>query len=534
MEIVVTEFLSALKVRVSKAYVQHLVRAHPDFPSLLSVSDVLTRIGIRNVAHRIEKSEILSIPFPYLLPLDKGKGDLLLIKDAKDLDRNKERLEQWGGIVLQAKGNINVLDRLGSKLYKDEEKIKISAVLLFLIVTSLIGFGASRVFSWPLFSLIITSIAGLIVGYLIAAKQLGKNFKVIDRFCNSGKQTNCDKVLGSDVKFLGIHFSDAVLIYFLFQFLSTLCLIYFPSLNLTFWQGLEILGLGAIPFVAFSLYYQKFVAKTWCKLCLIVSVIIIGQFSIFLLKWSSGNFLSVLENGLNLELIFFFLVLAIVVCTTILVKLLIKRASQLDTSTRISNNLKHSPEVFRHFLFKQRKVDVEPIDGEIVIGNPKAPVHILMISNLYCQPCKDRHQSVHELFSMYPELFCLTLRFVRSGNDLVSRTHTVRYLLSLWLEKVKGMDNESELALTLLHDWFRIWDLAKFKRNYVITGVSEKEAVNLEDSIYAWIDRNEIYLTPTFFINGYKLPTEYTIDDFKVLMLALAHQQSHAKLALQY
>lgn len=85
MEQTVANFLSTLRIPISKKYVQKLISSHPDFPSLVSISDTLQRLGIDNVARRVDQKSLEQLPFPYLLPLDKGRGDILLIKDEYDL-----------------------------------------------------------------------------------------------------------------------------------------------------------------------------------------------------------------------------------------------------------------------------------------------------------------------------------------------------------------------------------------------------------------------------------------------------------------
>ena len=56
MEKIVSEFLHFLKIPVSKKYVEKIIRAHPDFPSLLSISDVFQRLGVDHRVARIEKN----------------------------------------------------------------------------------------------------------------------------------------------------------------------------------------------------------------------------------------------------------------------------------------------------------------------------------------------------------------------------------------------------------------------------------------------------------------------------------------------
>ena len=53
---------------------------------------------------------------------------------------------------------------------------------------------------------------------------------------------------------------------------------------------LAYMNIVAIPYTAYSLYYQKRVVKQWCPLCLAVLAVIWGLFAISLLNGSLSRF----------------------------------------------------------------------------------------------------------------------------------------------------------------------------------------------------------------------------------------------------
>ena len=80
VEKALADFLVSLGVPVSEKYVRKIIASHPDFPSLLSIADILQRLGIDHAVGRIEKETLAELPYPYLLPIDKGRSDILFIK----------------------------------------------------------------------------------------------------------------------------------------------------------------------------------------------------------------------------------------------------------------------------------------------------------------------------------------------------------------------------------------------------------------------------------------------------------------------
>jgi hypothetical protein len=137
-----------------------------------------------------------------------------------------------------------------------------------------------------------------------------------------------------------------------------------------------------------------------------------------------------------------------------------------------------------------------------------------MVTNLYCNPCKNAHGVISELIQTYPDQVSVALRFIQSGKDEVAINVTVPYLLGYWLQHIKGTRDESKQTEKLIHDWFEVWDLEKFKGSHALNNADVGEAKTIATWHYAFANREMIQSTPTFFLNGQKLPKEYSLDDF--------------------
>ena len=60
-----------------KVYDELLI--HPDYPSLLSISDILTALNIENAAFRIDADELINVPCPFIAHTTLNDGDFILI-----------------------------------------------------------------------------------------------------------------------------------------------------------------------------------------------------------------------------------------------------------------------------------------------------------------------------------------------------------------------------------------------------------------------------------------------------------------------
>ena len=525
VEKALADFLVSLGVPVSEKYVRKIIASHPDFPSLLSIADTLQRLGIDHAVGRIEKETLAELPYPYLLPIDKGRGDILLIKSKQDLVKHKNDLEQWSGIVLQAEPPKKTIDYTNHELFLKERRSRQYAIALLALLAILLLFPFFTSFSGLEFTLLITSLAGAVVGYFIFAKEVGVTYTLVDAFCNPGKAAinSCDTLLKADISLLGIKFSDAVLTYFIFQALALGFVQALPQATIGFTTVLAWLSVVTLPIMLFSLYYQYFVAKAWCRLCLMVVGILAIQLFVFAMGYFNSS--AYLPGNVSFAPAIVLAVLfAVIGLAVLLVKSMIEHGNQLSAVGVNGNRVKHNASVFTYLLEQQKKIDMQPFEAEMILGNPDAPVKIMMVSNLYCNPCKLKHAVVDQLVAMYPDKVSVAFRFVKSGRDVES----VGHLLGYWHQAIHGKEGESQKTSDLMHDWFEIWDLQKFMKKYPVIP-NDAEVEKLETQHYAWIEETEVNQTPTFFINGYEMPKEYLIDDLLAMVPSFADSFNKTK-----
>ncbi|MEP1151320.1 MAG: vitamin K epoxide reductase family protein [Balneola sp.] len=516
MEQAVVSYLKHLDIPISEEYCNKIILSHPDFPSLLSISDAFSRLGVPCQIGKIEQKHLSKIEFPFLIHLESSREGLVLIKSSKDLDPERLDLTQWDGIVLKAEATAEIKDAKHNEELKKEQLTKKISVTLLVSLFGILATILIQSFTWINTVLLGTSIVGLTVGYLLFAKELGFTYKSVESFCNTSTRVNCDKILASDganiLSFFSL--SDAVFSYFAFQLIITgIVLVFLNSVESYLW----VLAVGSglsIPMVIYSIYYQGMKARTWCKLCMVVNAVLIVQASFFgFLFVQEAITIKSIEFLPFIVSLFFFLIIA---SSIVLLKEKNEQASKAANAEIAGNRVKYAPEVFAQLLFQGTKVDYAIQGEEMLIGNRTAPLNVLMVANLNCHPCKIGFEDVLELLNQYPEHVNVMFRFLISGNkvhDIPASTFLIQY----WKQHISGTKEESGKTIQLIQDWYAEMSAEKFGKKYSAK-IKESDVAEVH---YHWITKNKIERTPTFFLNGYEYPSNYTIKDIGSLIAGL-------------
>lgn len=447
MEQVFADYLTTLNIPVSRRYFRKRVASHPDYPSLLSISDTFEQLGIPHGVARMDRSGLENVAFPYILHLEKGAGEYILINGIDDLYEKAEIQEDWSGVVVKAEQVNEVKDAENQHYLSTEKAGRWGMSLLiasFLIVIALL---LTYSFAWPMLILLATAVTGTILGYLLVAKDLGVTFDAVESFCNDGKSVNCDRVLRSDqAKLFGLYsLSDAVLAYFTVQAIVTGLLVPITTMAPSLLWTLSVASALSIPVVGYSLYLQGIKFKTWCRLCLLVAGLLVVQAGLFGWMVASGFFDLADGNMWATGLVAgIFLAAGSLV---FLLKTRLKEGSEAEQAEVTANRIKYNPFVFSHLLLQQPSADCTPFEKELIIGNPKAPIQITMAASLGCGPCKDGFEKAKRLIKLHPEMVNLSVRFSIPQQSNGNETDPGRYILGYWLHRIYGTKNLTLVAI---------------------------------------------------------------------------------------
>jgi len=534
MEKIFADYLAALNIPVSRRYFRKQVASHPDYPSLLSVSDTLQKLGIPHGVARMDRENLENLEHPYVLHLEEDAGRFIVINEEHGIGQREDIPEDWNGIVLKAEQVDELKDSENQRVLSEEKADRWGIYVLlasFLGMTVLFLWNS---FSWPVLAFLATAVAGTVVGYLLVSKDVGVKYDVVESFCNAGKRTNCDRILQSDeaTLFGHISLSDAVLSYFSAQLITAVLLIPLAANAASLWWSLAAIGVLTLPVVAYSFWLQAVTFKTWCRLCLLVAGVLLIQAGLYWWLAAAGVYGladgSLWTAGLITTL---FLATASLVY---LVKTRLKEGANAQQAEFVANRIKFNPSVFTNLLLQQPQADCTPFEHELIIGNPNAPVQITMAASLVCGPCKNGFEKAKQLIAIFPDIVNLAVRLSVSKNGNGQESDPGRYLLGYWL---KSMDDKEEQAVDtekLLQDWFELADLNRFRDKYPFHDNGEsKELSTLTVQISNWFKKTGIKGTPTFFINGYKLPEHYRVEDLQYLVTGVTEHIISANKEIQ-
>ncbi len=528
MEHLVSTYLGKLIIPISKKYCEKLIASHPDYPSFLSIADTLQRLGINHRVARIGKDHLDQLPFPCLIqPEGESKnGELKFIKDEDDLSALDTEFSS--AVVLQAQPTDTVADPENEKQHSGETFQRVMTGILLTALAGLLLLANITAMPWMYGLLLLTALGGTATGYLLIAKDLGITYEQVEAFCNAGQKTNCDRILSSEEAkiFGGITLSDAAAGYFLFQTLMVGLFIPLSGGIASYYGVLALLSLVAIPVVVYSFYYQLVKAGTWCRLCLLVDGILIVQAALFGYMYIEGIISLGAISALPVSLTLFLFVA--IGSGLVLVKNILKKAGKSERKEVIANRIKYNPDVFTGLLFQQDRMDTTPFEQELLIGDPQAPVRILMAASLGCGPCKKGFEKATQLVATYPDKVHLALRFRDSGSGENGVSSASTYLIEYWRRYIHGKADRSDRGEKLIRDWYGEPNIKSFKQRYPMKeNHSLNGAADLAEQHYTWIEQTGINATPTFLINDYKLPRQYRIEDLMGMIPSLAEEFIH-------
>lgn len=251
------------------------IGSHTDYPSLLSITDTLNFFNIQNGALQIDFSSIEILPDRFIASLSKlpgvsqlyfieKKGDVFFCtNDDEIVTVSKLELESyWAGIVFLVEKN-EMNENYISKEKTFKWLLPITSFVLFISIILLFEERLQNNF------FIIFPIIGVILCSVSFQDLLGIKIDIISDFCNTSNNVNCSSVINSDKWkiFKYINFSDLGIIFFISQLFSYLIFI-ISNNSISFFSIQILLLILSFPVIILSIYFQKFIEKKWCPICL--------------------------------------------------------------------------------------------------------------------------------------------------------------------------------------------------------------------------------------------------------------------------
>lgn len=519
--------LRELRIKVNDFTVNEALQNHPDWPSILCISDALNKWNIPNATAKIDKNNIDELPVPFLAYNDNTQSPLSLITDVngatvqllendfeKKVTKSKEEfLKQWNGIYLIAEPN----EQSGEKDHDIKQKeaffkslLPAGLIALVLFIFFYSYFAAKTIaaeYRLAVFFYLIILICGLVVSVALLWYEIDKSNPFLHKFCTVIKKGNCNAILtGKHSKvFSWLSWSEVGFFYFA----GALLVMLFSGFANQSLALVTLFNLAALVYPFYSIYYQLQVAKQWCVLCLSVqTLLVLSTVNISFFKlWNTIPEISVAFSMLSFILyllpVFFWFVL----------KPYILKLQEAKNTKREFLRIKFNSEIFNALLKKQKRVHISPQGLGITIGNPTATNELIKVCNPYCSPCAKAHPKIEALLEEIPDLKARVI-FTTPNKEGHPALKITSHLLA-----IAAQENESKTKLALV-DWYNKEEKSYeiFATKYPMNGELQEQGAKVE-AMSKWCTEMRIFYTPTIFINGYQLPEAYNINDLSYFLL---------------
>ena len=518
----------SFKLKLSDGTLCRQLKRHPFYPSMLAIHDVMENFGVASVAYKCsDVQEVLKVETSFLSQVSDGSLsnhklfatvfgrsdnaiDWFNPKEHKreliSIDKFSEVFTGYAMFFATTKDEGGLSHkgyRWKENLQRAIEYLAISMLPIALMVISvykgLVGSIGVLSLAYSVFLLI-----GCVVCSLLLMHEYNAYNPVVMGVCGDNKKVNCNAVLASSgATFANIPWAVIGSVYFL----GSLCASLSSCMSERVITCLAYMNIVAIPYTAYSLYYQKRVVKQWCPLCLAVLAVIWGLFAISLLNGSLSRFSLMTPEILCCVFVSMFL-------SALGVFLLWKFGIILERSEESEHSLskiKYDRAVFEALLRKERKVSV-PIEGfGITLGNPNGMMHIIEVCNPFCGHCGKAQKELSKLVKNNSNI-CLQIIFV-SGPTNVGYDHTP-------VDTFLTLQKEAEDMSTVLNDWFAlsVKNVEEYEKLHPVKSHRSKDNDDNAQRMSEFCDAMKITHTPTIFIDGYEMPRLYNVGDLKYII----------------
>lgn len=524
---VIKHYIQMLKVPVTITTLKEKLTQNPHYPSLYSISNVFNKLGIANEAYELVQEDIDKIEPPFIAYCsgqNTGSDFVLVTKitdtsvsyisessKAKHLTK-EDFLKQWQKTVFVAEAYAEsgeydfMVKKRAENLKSAKQNLLYAGVVLFIgLMTFMFIDNAGAVNILEATIIIVIKLLGLGITVLLLIYEIDKTNSFVKNICTAGKQTNCDAVLNSKAgKILGMGWGEVGFFYFA----ATTLFLLLPGLAFTNkLPWLAIAGTLAAPYILFSIYYQWRVVKQWCPLCLAVQAVLAMELIWAILYYRTTGIQNPFTNP-NVLLPVASCILFVIMAWYLLKPILLA-AKAAHGYNDAYKRLLYNPEIFNSLLQLQPTAPNGWQQLGINIGNPTAATTIIKVCSPYCKPCATAHGLLEDILKSNPEINLKIIFFVSSA-EINSANMPVKHLLAI---AVKG---NLQLTAQALDDWYLAdkKDYDAFAAKYHMNGELNEQTEKIE-LMYKWCTDAEIVGTPTFFVNGKRLPETYNINELK-------------------
>jgi len=510
----VVRYAALIKARVTPASLHRDVLESPYYPTLRCISGAFTKYNIPNKAFKITAAQLdrLRPPFVAWIATPGAANDFVIVtrmtpgevtyehgSDDRQIMSRDMFASSFRDVVWLAEPN----DQSGEQDYErklrreKQDSYKQAALALSALFVLAIAVYAGSPPRW-MWAPIVLKLTGLVTGMILLSYEVNKDNRLMHNICSHADGRNgCNAVMGSNkARIMGVSLGELVFFYFAGTTLIALAPYLVPA-SQAWW--LAVLNVCAMPFVAFSIYYQWRVVRQWCRLCMVVAGLLLAELASFATLYWQVVYAPTKELP---QLLIVFACAVAPVALWYWLKPLLLRAKSSDDHRTAWMRLKNDPALFALKLAQQPPIYDGWQQHGIKIGDPAGANNITIISDPYCMPCAYAHKQLHELMLLNNTIHAHIL-FYNEADEHDKGGQVAMHLLALAAQQAD--------VSQALHTWYMSRNYATWaQRNPVnITGKQQQQLM----AMHAWCVTANVPYTPLIYVNGRRLPTGYEIAD---------------------
>jgi hypothetical protein len=506
-----------LQVPVTTTSIKKGLEEHPDFPSLLAVSDVLRDWEIPHAAYWVYQNDIEKIPVPFIAHLtDNGGKFLFVTKVEKDYIIYEEKKNRGQKMPVQEfnrlfTGNILIAGTsatAGDPDYAQNRREEIlesqrmpfifMAVVLLVLYAIFFAPGYMENLNWRTGMASLAKISGVIVSVLLLMQNIDANNPIVQRFC-TGDKSNCNMILTSNAAKLlwgMLSWSEVGYTYFM----GTLLMLIFNSGSIAMMQLLAVVNILALPYTVYSIYYQTRVARQWCVLCCSIQALLWIE-CIALVGVLSQPYIFPGASEWGAILLCFLSPVAF----WVFLKPFLSKAQQVIPLKQQLTRFKLNKDIFKKMLADQEEYILLSEEDSLVMGNSASDTVITVVLGMNCSSC---HEAYHTLMYWLDKGADFKLQIVFGLHADSNDQEVAIHALSLNIENKEllkeGLKKWFDQENLKYEDWALIYPTSHLKEADTVIG-RQKE----------WCKYIQLRYTPTILINGRRLPQPYELEDIR-------------------
>ncbi len=204
----VNVLMKSLKVKVSVTSIKSKLTEHPDYPSLLSISDSLASWKIPSLSFKPEKETLLDLPTPFIVHMKSGNDTFFSVVTKADSEKliiaddlRIQREIDWDSFTSTWTNVVTIVevtkDSGDEQFVQNSKKERLQAVafwsgiatlFLVMIFASLSTILANGWFAWTGIAMLLCKTFGAYVAALLVWYEFDNNNLALQKICKVGKK----------------------------------------------------------------------------------------------------------------------------------------------------------------------------------------------------------------------------------------------------------------------------------------------------------------------------------------------------------